>query len=520
MPVRSLRPEDIDPLESAASELAPDGGYPTTGPAAQAVALLVNGGLSQEEALQRVREEQDAALAGFRERGARGRVPPPQAAPVNQMAVAEDMEPRSREELIDAGFQATSEMGPRMPDGSVRRPAGRQFKNEREAADYTRRPEFVAPGDPTLPGGTGRYTPSAKDDDMRANGYVPIYLPDGTVTYQLSPDNGVPGLPGAPGRAGVRADLEGPMRVGRKPVLDANGRAAPGFEHGERDGPTGPQMVYEQSDESAQRQDAYQAERMLFRLANQAHMSPAEFRAKYPEQFKDLGATSAGGTVMRPGVDARLAVQGARQEDADMRRERWQAQMLLGAGHPNGATKQVSNMLMSLPEDQRASAMRYMMPGGGMSAHVDASHNTQLTALGLRVAQNPSLGGMPPALAAAQADAMAAERRKNDPPAAGAEDLRSGTRRGSPEALAELTRLAEQHDSGDASGSWWLPFVGMGGVGHMSDRDEAALAATLERDYGMSKEDAARTAQTHADRRRWEHKKGGPQPPTPPKPGV
>jgi len=306
------------------------------------------------------------------------------------------------DELRAAGQNPYTEPGPNMPDGRrAAKPRAMEYKSEAET--YNTRPQLVpqnVPSGPQTPlnkppeyGDTERYGPSPRDLANNERGYVATYNDDGTVSYRLSPTTGVAGLPGALGRGGRRSDLEGPMldengrpiKVNLGPDLNGNPQGngpAPRFVPQVRNGPTGEQVVYGQSDLTQRRNNAYQAERRLYRMSQQAGVSPAEFRKSHPELFTDLevpvappqsqaptaqppgqfglmesptGSPAAPSRTLaakpqlvRSGVGARMAVQGARQEKAQQREDAWRSQMMLSGGQPNRAQKAAINGYLQL----------------------------------------------------------------------------------------------------------------------------------------------------------------------------
>jgi hypothetical protein len=394
------------------------------------------------------------------------------------------------QQLRDMGYNPYTEPGVNMPDGS-KAEGPQQLMNEREAAAYNVR----------TPNGPGWYNPSGRDKAMMARGYVPVENQDGTVSYRLGPGGEVDGLPGTPGRGGRREDLEAPlMKADGTPVQDEQGNTVPRFRVDNMSGPLSENnSVYVQSKQARAKQDAYRRERQLYRDAEIQGVSPAALLAANPGDYGDL---TAGG--QRDRVDARAANEGARQAAAAKREEAWRAQMMLGGGRPTGGiggSKAVVNALESLPEDQRNSSLRYMLPGGQLAAAVDGRTNEQLAELGLRTATGRGFQQPDPRLVDGQVDELKRRKREADPVEAGREDLAAG-KVTSPLAMKEADRLAEQYDSGD-EGVWWL-----GGRDGMSDQDEANLAEALVRDYGMDETLARETARRAADRRRWFRKRG------------
>lgn len=518
-----MTPDQLDPLEAAAAPISVDPavaarlrkwGQPeidahvaetiaASNDADEAhkvlMAQLIEGGMTPEQASEVsgrdwARATVDARLGGIRNARMAAEAPPVVA------EVPADMQPRTPDELRGLGLNPMTEPGPSMPDGRpMKQP--RAIANERAARAYNERPEMVPATDPTELGGTARYAPSLRDLAMEARGFKPVYNHDGGVSYQPSPDTGVRGMPGGLGRGGVRLDMEAPMRDEL-----GNELAAPKFVRDEALGPTGTQVVYRQSDAARQRQNAYESERRLYRMASAAGVSPQEMLKQNPEAFGDL---TAGGTRQQLGV--RMMVEGKLAADEQKRMDQWKSQMMLAGRDPRKNLVNAFNMSGDpslTPEQQRS--LRYMLPGGDRAAAVDAAHNQQLTNLGLKVAQGVATGQgfssqMPPELAAAAGMKATADARRADPQAAGMADLAAG--KPTPEAEAELERLATLHDSGDA-GVWWL-----GGMDDMSDRDESRLAETLQgAPYNMPPATAAKVAREAAERRRFSYRKRGPVP--------
>jgi hypothetical protein len=400
----NMQPSQLDDLFAADTPITPD---PTPGPKASSkgyatreamIARLVAAGYTAEEAAKVVDSElarsgprpqgmfdQDNSPAGMenlrqgianqraseRRMGifeenyndvtgapAKPDIAPPKMAP--------DQVPLTAQQLREMGYNPFTEPGVNMPDGT-RAARPRQLMTEREAAAYNTREQ----------NGPGWYKPSGRDEAMMARGYMPVMGEDGTVSYRLGPGGEVDGLPGTPGRGGRRGDLEAQMRKADGTLMvDANGEAIPRFRVANMSGPLSENnSVYVQSDEARAKQAAYQSERQLYRDAAIQGVSPAALLAQSPGDYGDLTADGQRGRV-----NARVANEGARQAAADKREEAWRAQMMLGGGRPTGGiggSKATVNAWLNLPEDQRASAMRYMLPGGQLSATVDANNAAQ-----------------------------------------------------------------------------------------------------------------------------------------------
>jgi hypothetical protein len=81
--------------------------------------------------------------------------------------------------------------------------------------------------------------------------------------------------------------------------------------------------------------------------------------------------------------------------------------MMLGGGRPTGGpggTKALANAIMMLPEDQRASSLRYMLPGGDRAAAVDSRKLDLAAELAQRTVMGALAGTAQGPLAAAQAE--------------------------------------------------------------------------------------------------------------------
>jgi hypothetical protein len=461
---------------------------PSAGGADQeAINMLVADGMPYSKAVAVVRANKQQASAGLQARidaAAAERAPAP--APV-----APEEETVSPETIRQYGYMPQAEPGPSSVRGGGKVTPGQQFTKMSEAIGYmTRTPVTDANREQAYP--DAAYMPSQRDIDMAERGFFPVYADDGSVSYsvgtgreaQYQQDVGRGGIPGGLGRLGPRADLE------------ETDPSQPGFTLSPVRGPTGTNYIYKQNQAAQDQQAAYMDERQLYRMAKAAGMSPAEFAAQNEGAF--------GAIASNPMAKARMMVQAKRQSDEVARLERWKSQMMLAGGRPTGGpggTRAVVSALDSLPDDQRNSSLRYMLPGGQLAAAVDGRTNEQLAELGLRTATGRGFQQPDPRLIDGQVDELRRRKREADPVEAGREDLAAG-KATSPLAMKEADRLAEQYDSGD-EGVWWL-----GGRDGMSDTDEANLAGALVRDYGMDETLARDTARRAADRRRWYRKRG------------
>jgi hypothetical protein len=329
-----------------------------------------------------------------------------------------------QQDLSQGGYGQRRVPGPRDLSGNA--PMGAPFASVEEGRAYDERQ--AAPGMP------GLYAPSQRDLDMQARGFVPVYTPDGRVTYRLEAVDGSM-VPGAPGRAGTRQDLTGPRPDG-----------SPGpYRRESMEGPTGGMQVLVPTDETRARAAAVQQK------------ASERQAARNPYSAQNL-----------PSVADRM--------------KRFQAQIQLGGGRLSPQAIQLETMLNGMTPEQRQRSLQYMAPGGELAAQVDA-RNLDMAA---RLAGNAIVG----AAAANPAAAAAAEaaKRKADPAAAGASDVSSG-KYDTPEAQAELDRLAESYDT------TWTGF---------SYENERSLAAALQKPpYNMPQAEAEATAYRLAEKRRF-----------------
>jgi hypothetical protein len=269
--------------------------------------------------------------------------------------MAPDMEPLTAQELRARKQNPLSEPGPATVDGSPITPP-RQFRTEREARAYNTRTPVTDDNRAQRKATDAAYLPSPRDEANADRGFYSVYRPDGTVGLSVGVGYEQQGAPMSSKDAAVAQGGGIPGGLGR------NGPRAP----------NGTVYVYRQNEESRAKQENYNKERQLYRRAAEAGVTPAEFAAQNPGVYGNLAADDE--------AKARMQVQAGRQGKADKREEAWRAQMMLGGGRPTGGiggSKATVNAWLNLPEDQRASAMRYMLPGGQLSATVDANNAAQ-----------------------------------------------------------------------------------------------------------------------------------------------
>jgi hypothetical protein len=293
----------------------------------------------------------------------------------------------SPEEIRAAGYMPQAEPGPTSVRGGGKVAQGQQFNKMSEAIDYmTRTPVTDENRAQAYP--DAAYMPSDRDRDMAARGFFPVPADDGSVSYsvgtgrdpQYQQDLGRRGIPGAPGRLGPRRDLE---------ETDPN---QPGFTLEPVRGPTGTNYIYKQNEAAQKQQAGYMDRQQVSRIARVTGLDENDLSAMTPEQRTK-------------------ALNRSRSQDFNSRDATWKAQAMLAGGRPTGGiggSKALTNAWLSLPEDQRDDAMRYMLPGGALSASVDARQLDQAAAL----AGKSILGAFasnPGALAMQQTQQTAAE---------------------------------------------------------------------------------------------------------------
>lgn len=182
----------------------------------------------------------------------------------------------------------------------------------------------------------------------------------------------------------------------------------------------------------------------------------------------------------------------SRTESGNMPSEsdRWanyRAQMMLAGSNPR---KNMVNAWMMMGDEsttpEQRSSLRYMLPGGERAAAVDANNASQAG----RMAQAAMTAFLTnnPAATPEQRRLMEQKAREANPAAAGAGDV-SGKNYDSPEAVAELDRLAEAHDT-----SW-------GGFSY--DNERSMARALMGPPYNLPQAEAEALAYRYAERRRW-----------------
>jgi hypothetical protein len=388
LPKRGSTPDELDPVAASSTPITPD---PPTRPrinyspasadpeAIDAVRRkLIASGIDPETAqamaVQQVLDNKQGVLdemdAPRREREAREAAAAAPVAPVEPSV--------SPETIRQYGYMPQAEPGPTSVRGGGKVAQGQKFDKMSGAIDYMTRTPVTDDNRAAAPVDAA-YMPSQRDRDMAARGFFPVYAPDGSVSYsvgtgqnpQYQQDLGRRGIPGGLGRIGPRADLE------------ETDPSQPGFTLSPVHGPTGTNYIYKQNDAAQNQQAAYMDRQQVSRIARATGLDEYDLGQMTPDQRT-------------------LALSRARSQDFTARNATWKAQAMLAGGRPTGGiggSKALTNAWLSLPADQRDDAMRYMLPGGALSASVDARQLDQAAALAGKsimgaFATNPGVLGM------------------------------------------------------------------------------------------------------------------------------
>jgi hypothetical protein len=328
----NMTPDQLDPLEAASSPIAVE---PSVGGADQAqIRRLMDKGMSYQRAAARVADEKAVASEEFQ-----ARIDAADAAAAASRNVPAPVAPEeptvSPETIREYGYMSQAEPGPRKVLGGGKPVVGKQFDKMSEAIDYMTRPP-VMDANRHLANPGAAYLESPRDRDMRLRGFFPVFADDGSVSYSVGtgPNALYPkdkGIPGGLGRLGPRKDLQ------------ETDPSQPGFILDKADGPTGMNYIYKQNAAARDQQAAYMTERQLYRMAEAAGMSPAEFAAQNEGAFGAIAAN--------PEAKARMMVQGKRQADEAKRTEAWRSQMMLAGSNPARNSANAFSMLS--PDDQQ-----------------------------------------------------------------------------------------------------------------------------------------------------------------------
>lgn len=246
--------------------------------------------------------------------------------------IAAEAKAATEKEIADTGLGSRRVPTPRGAGGE-RSKQGAAFESAQDAENYNRRlPAQPVLGDDGLPAGgkPGLYTPSQKDRDMAARGYVPTYGPNGEIGYSIAAfAGGENAPPGAPGRAGDRRDLR-----------------VKGWVDEERLGPTGMQRVLVPGSEVQERMLQKQDSDLIERLRTRAGVSEVQLR------------TLRQGADGEPGLNdtaliERLRMMGTDRKNADLEARKANVRSHAMLAGPNAARNAV-NAFNTLPPDWQA----------------------------------------------------------------------------------------------------------------------------------------------------------------------
>jgi hypothetical protein len=243
-------------------------------------------------------------------------------------------------------------VGPRTDDGRDPMPAP-NFQTQDEADAY-----YTRPVDPK----TGVMTPSPADQAMMARGFVPVYTPDGGISYSLAADYDGPGgiadqmSPAARRQASA---YEGPngVRIGadNRPIYDPL-KGTPqrtAWENVQVNTPFGPRAVLRLTDEARQAQADRRNRAAADRVAARTGINAKEL----------LDPTARG-----------LASSRDYENDRQARRSFLaNRNMLAGGSHNiNSGNAAMFNQLAMMSPEEQIRQLQYALPGGELRAQVDA----------------------------------------------------------------------------------------------------------------------------------------------------
>lgn len=257
--------------------------------------------------------------------------------------------------------------------------------SDAEAAAYN----YRAPhGGPEGVAQTGAYEYSQRDKDMESRGFVPVQTPTGVVYMESAQPNGT--INGRPGTPGLRPDLvERGYEIRELPDVRGNKRP-----------------VYVRTPEGAQEANntrlagwggaqggtPFAINQRIKHLAEQAGVSVEEARRIVDEHVNNSEGKIRHGSqaAFQPLRDMAAS---RSQEDKLARVQRVRQNAMLAGGQPTGGpggTIAATNALSMMPQDWQNQVLANRLTGGDITGatplDVQAAHNQQLSALGLRVA--------------------------------------------------------------------------------------------------------------------------------------
>jgi len=325
------------------------------------------------------------------------------------------------------------------------------------------------------------------------------YLPDVAPNAVARPDLE---------RAGYRAmamdtELTGPDGPPSDGPAQYVYRADPSAREAARRGENGRQMGENMSGGTE-----FQRRQRIKRMADKLGVSKAEVYAMLDEPKPGEGSNDPSKNAATPGRNSFAAFDPVR--DAIDDKQRLEKAARARAAHDaivrDAQRRQRPMEFLNNPtvsEDAKRQ-MQYQLAGQrGMTPNDITAAGELRYREGIMAGARQNLNVTDPAL---QRELLEQQRRKDDPSAAGAADLRSGKPM-SPQAIDEIDRLAETMDTS--------PF----GFGY---DDERRLAVTLREQYGLSQAEAEAAANRAANKKRWiwsqtkpEDARGVPKPPPP-----
>jgi hypothetical protein len=450
----SFGPADLDPVEAAATPIAPD---PVVAPkrpampkpsltdtmqAANTLASLDN----FDAAFQSNGNHYPTAVAAFAQQLVARGVDPAYAQRAARARAEEHRSPYSRDVYADemaatenpnelyAGYRNAPDSAPAappfgaLPDADPRTTrAERLAQSERYAADVDRRKEaYDRATGLQAPAEAGGSTANMRPGESEAGpGYqrVPApRMPFGGPVPEPEMINDPEAIEDYTTREwdGNRKEYKPSPKDramaarGMVPVLNPDGSVgySVGYPPGSITGEN-PNRSPGAAGRSGERQDltdaGWKTETVPSPLGMQTVYRPGDRQAKQIEGVDKRRLARRAGipSAQAQGMDIdqlRLAAQGAADDDAIARRASWKAQAMLAGGQPTIGSKAVTNALMHMPLDQRNSSLRYMLPGGQLAASVDGRQLDMAAELAQRTVMGALAGTAQGPLAAAQAE--------------------------------------------------------------------------------------------------------------------
>jgi len=224
-------------------------------------------------------------------------------------------------------------------------------------------------------------------------------------------------------------------------------------------------------------------------------------RARGEQRRRDQAAAAAARRQQRLENDPKYAAEvQAREVERKARRARVAEQAQMAGGQPTGGpfgTRATTAAINQLGPGWREIALLDRLTNGRVGGPTPLAVEAANAAAAAEMAQQAMVAFLRnnPGATPEQAAAARQQVRDMNPAAAGAQDM-AGREFDTPEAQAELSRLAESLDT-----SW----------GGMSYDNEMAMAAALQRPpYNLNQSDAEEMAYRYSEKRRWFSRPRGP----------